>query len=271
MTNQTISEYIPEDQWPAVSVMLEGFGAQTLPPTSDLAGTTLILLGDEGSRTTYAFHSSDTLMWETSGSDGIDSSAATCTYKAIEARDGIFIVDFVTGEGQDARDITMIYDRNRGIATTGTSSFVPTRDGVRSVTRFVHSTTPETSTADKHERSAGLVGKRIYYRYSDTEAYEHIYLSPGTYTWHCIRGGERGLADTDKCMAFEVAEDLYIFFWTEKVMTVEAVLLLDLREQRSIGRMFGWDAPTDKPVVLPFNSRLTVLNTTEYPTDHQKS
>ena len=71
-------------------------------------------------------------------------------------------------------------------------------------------------------------------------------------------------------MTWDVAEDLYIFFWTEKVMTVEAVLLVDLREQRSIGRMFGWDDPAAEPVILPFNSRLSVLNTTHYPQDTHK-
>lgn len=138
----------------------------------------------------------------------------------------------------------------------------------RSTTEFIHSNTGGSNAV--HRRSSGLAGQRIFYRYSDVETYEHIYLNPGTFTWHCIRGGEAGLADTDRCMTFDVADDLYLFFWTEKVMTVEAVLLVDLREQRSIGRMFGWDDPADEPVILPFNSRLSVLNTTKYPQDHHK-
>ncbi|VVQ35487.1 hypothetical protein PS943_04370 [Pseudomonas fluorescens] len=103
-----------------------------------------------------------------------------------------------------------------------------------------------------------MVGKRIFYRYSDIETYEHIYLNLGSFTWHCLRGGEVGLADTDRCMTWKVAENLYIFFWTEKVMNVKAVLLIDLQE-RSIGRMFGWDDTLKSTLVLPFNSRLSVM------------
>jgi hypothetical protein len=53
-------------------------------------------------------------------------------------------------------------------------------------------------------------------------------------------------------------------------MAVEAVLLVDLREQRSIGRMFCWDHKLDEPIVIPFNSRLSVLNDTTYPHDFNK-
>ena len=44
-------------------------------------------------------------------------------------------------------------------------------------------------------------------------------------------------------------------------MCVEAVLLVDLHKQRSIGRMVGWDDPANKPVIHHLNSRLSVLNT----------
>ena len=47
---------------------------------------------------------------------------------------------------------------------------------------------------------------------------------------------------------------------------VEAVLLVDLRHMRSLGRMFGWDPVPDELVHLPFSSRATLLNETTYPT-----
>lgn len=266
MSSTEIQDYIPEDQWPPVSTMLDGFGDQTLPASPALAGTTLRLPADDGSTAEYVFNDEAALDWATSGSDG--DRSGTATYKAIEARPGIFIIDFVRGENLDAENVTIILDRNTGAVTTGVSRFVIQDGKTRSTTEFSHSNTDGSTTV--HQRSSGLVGKRIYYRYSDVETYEHIYLNPGTFTWNCIRGGEAGLADTDRCMTWDVAEDLYIFFWTEKVMTVEAVLLVDLREQRSIGRMFGWDDPAAEPVILPFNSRLSVLNSTEYPQDNRK-
>lgn len=267
MTTAEFQDYIPEDQWPPVSTMLDGFGDQTLPASPALSGTTLRLPAEDGSTAKYTFNDAFSLTWTIVENDG-ERSIRTAAYKAIEARPGIFIIDFVWGKGFDAENVTIVLDRNTGAVTTAVSSFV-VRDGkTRSTTEFSYANTFG-STA-QHQRSSGLVGKRIFYRYSDIETYEHIYLNPGTFTWNCIRGGEAGLADTDRCMTWDVAEDLFIFFWTEKVMTVEAVLLVDLREQRSIGRMFGWDDPAAEPVILPFNSRLSVLNTTEYPQDTHK-
>ena len=250
MTSTDIQDYIPEDQWPPVSAMLDGFGDQTLPASPALAGTTLSIPTHGGTAVEHVFKDPATVAWD----------GGSAAYKAIEARPGIFIIDFVRGEGVDGENVTIVWDRNTGAVTTGISRFVTVDGRIRSTTDFNAA----------HERSSGLVGRRIFYRYSDVESYEHIYLNPGTFTWNCVRGGEAGLADTDRCMMWDVAEDLYIFFWTEKVMTVEAVLLIDLREQRSIGRMFGWDDPAGEPVILPFNSRLSVLNTTEYPQDTHK-
>lgn len=260
-----IQDYIPEDQWPPVSAMLEGFGDQTLPASPALAGTTLSLQAD-GASSEYRFDDESSLTW--TDARGEDRKSGAARYKAIEARPGIFIVDFLRGEGLSEENVTIILDHNTGATTTGVSRFVVVDGRTRSTTEFSQFNTERSSV--RHERSSGLVGKRIYYRYSDVETYEHIYLNPGTFTWNCVRGAEAGLADTDRCMTWEVAEDLFVFFWTEKVMCVEAVLLVDLREQRSIGRMFGWDDPAAEPVVIPFNSRLSVLNTTEYPEDNHK-
>ena len=266
MTATDIQDFVPENGWPSVSTMLDGFENQPLPASAALTGKVLQLPGDGAQPTAYTFHDAHSLTW--SGAEGGRDQAGAARYKAIEARPGIFIIDFVTGEDHRAENVTIIFDSNTGAATTAVSSFINEGRKVRSTTKFSQGNVAES--AALHTRSTALVGKRIYYRYSDVETYEHIYLNAGTFTWHCLRGGEAGLADTDRCMTFDVGDGLYLFFWTEKVMTVEAVLLIDLQEQRSIGRMFGWDEPAAEPVILPFNSRLTVLNTTEYPRDNHK-
>lgn len=265
--DDSFQDYVPLDEWPSVSTMLDGFGDQTLPASSALAGTSVTLLGEDGRSLTIAFRDESSLTW-TIGT-AADKQSTKITYKAVEARPGIFIIDFVHGTGRQMRDVTVVLNQNSGAATVAVSALHEKDDAVKGSTAFTHARVEGTEAAF-HQRSAGLVGKRIYYRYSDVEAYEHIYLTPGTFVWHCLRGGEQGLADVDRTLAFEVAEDLYLFFWTERVMTVESVLLVDLQQQRSIGRMFGWDDTTDEPLVLPFDSRLTVLNTTEYPQDHHK-
>ncbi|MGJ7546979.1 MoaF C-terminal domain-containing protein [Pseudomonas alloputida] len=245
-----------------MSVMLDGFGQQTLPASAALVGTTLEAVDSEGGPADYIFNDQSSLTW-TSG-----ALTGTATYKAIEARPGIFIIDFVRGAGLTAQNVTVVLDQNTGAVTTGVSRLVEVDGKVRGTTDFSYANVNDGGI--KHARTDELVGKRIFYRYSDIETYEHIYLNLGTFTWHCLRGGEVGLADTDHCKTWKVAEDLYIFFWTEKVMTVEAVLLVDLKEERSIGRMFGWDDKLNTELVLPFNSRLSVLNTTVYPEDLSK-
>lgn len=255
-------DFVPETEWPSVSVMLDGFGQQTLLSSEALAGTSLRVQDDQGTTTEYMFRDMASLEWTAGTLRGAGN------YKAIEARPGIFIIDFVRGEGVTAENVTIVFDRNNGAVTTGISRFVELNGRTRATTEFSHANLAGSGAT--HERSDGLVGKRIFYRYSDIETYEHIYLNLGTFTWHCLRGGEMGLADTDRCTTWKVADDLYIFFWTEKVMTVEAVLLVDLKEERSIGRMFGWDDTLGTTLVLPFNSRLSVLNTTTYPEDHSK-
>ncbi|MEO3941433.1 MoaF C-terminal domain-containing protein [Paenarthrobacter nicotinovorans] len=283
MTTTEVQDYVPEEEWPPVSTMLDGFGDQTLPASPALASTKIALEAADGTTIEYSLLTASQLTW-TEG-----TASGTADYKAIEARPGIFIIDFVRGQGHlggdgsaqggdggaqgggqdtNAENVTIILDRSTDAVTTAVSRFVTVDGEVRGTTDFTHSNAGGQPTV--HQRSSELVGKRIFYRYSDVESYEHIYLNQGTFTWHCVRGGEAGLADTDRCMTWAVTDDLYIFFWTEQVMTVEAVLLIDLREQRSIGRMFGWDNPSAQPVSLPFNSRLSVLNSTAYPQDTHK-
>ncbi|NKX53118.1 MoaF C-terminal domain-containing protein [Arthrobacter mobilis] len=264
---EQFQDFVPVDEWPTVATMLEGFGDQTLPASTALAGTTVSLHAEDGREFRFVFHDGSSLAWTTAGT-GADQEV-DASYKAIEARNGIFIIDIIHGENRAMQHTTIVFNRNTGVATIAVSRFVDEDGRTRAATEFIHAKT-ESAAGGLHQRSSGLVGKRIYYRYSDVESYEHIYLNPGTFVWHCIRGGEKGLADVERSMVFDIDQDLFLFFWTEKVMTVEAVLLVDLREQRSIGRMFGWDDSTDAPVVLPFNSRLSVLNTTGYPQDHNK-
>ncbi|WP_079227398.1 MoaF C-terminal domain-containing protein [Pseudomonas putida] len=261
MALASTQDFVPEAEWPSVSVMLDGFGKQTLPASAALVGT---ILQDASSE--YVFKDQDLLTW--SAGKGEQHQAGSANYKAIEARPGIFIIDFVRGESLAAENVTIILDQNTGSVTTGISRFVEVEGKIRATTDFTYANVNGEGT--KHERTDELVGKRIFYRYSDIETYEHIYLNLGTFTWHCLRGGEVGLADTDQCKTWKVAEGLYIFFWTEKIMTVEAVLLVDLKEERSIGRMFGWDDTLNSTLVLPFNSRLSVMNTTHYPEDLSK-
>ena len=183
---------------------------------------------------------------------------------AIQARPDIYLVDFVSGRETQPANVTITLDLPLGRATVATSTLFDRGGETRARTEFAHATIGDDA-PEPHPTSSGLVGKRIYYRYSERDHYEHIYLNNGTFTWHCIHGAEQGLADTEQTRTWEVAEDLFLFFWTEAIMPVEAVLLIDLQHMRSIGRMFGWDPTPNQLVHLPFSSEATLLNTTTYP------
>jgi hypothetical protein len=260
-------DYIPEIDWPDVSVMLDGFGQPSLPATGHLAGMTLDIDYDDGSTIRHTFHSTTRLTLKvTAGRPA--GREGTYTYRAVEAREGIFFIDVLTGEGVDARDISMVLNLHDGQVTTADSRIVASGAGDgRTTTEFLNGRVAGSGAIASRRRTDALVGKRIYYRYSPTERYEHIYLNKGTFMWHCIQGGEKGLADVDEARTYELGEELFIFFWTEGVMPVESFLIIDLAQQRSIGRMFCWQNSTSEVVHVPFDSKFTVLNDTTYPND----
>jgi hypothetical protein len=249
--------YVPVEQWPNLKAMVQSFGERALPPTDALAGRSVTLRLDDGRVIEYEFVDGTSLRVEGDESD---------RYVAIEARPDIYLVDVLHGDGDAAENTTIVLDLEQRRAMIATSTLFD-RDGeTRCRTAFAHATVDD-ATAEPMPESTGLVGKRMYYRYGERDHYEHVYLNAGTFTWHCVRGAEQGLADTEQTRTWAVADDLFLFFWTEAVMPVEAVLLIDLREMRSIGRMFGWDPVPDELVHLPFSSEATLLNETVYPED----
>jgi MoaF C-terminal domain/MoaF N-terminal domain len=257
MSSDSVHEqgYVPVEAWPNLTAMVESFGDPALPRTDALAGREITLQFDDGRSVAYEFIDLGSVRRH---------GGRVEAYTAIEARPGIYLVDVLGGEGRAAENVTIALDLESGRATVATSTLFDREGETRARTDFAHASVGD-AVAAPHPPSTGLVGKRIHYRYSERDHYEHIYLNSGTFTWHCIRGAEQGLADTEQTRTWEVAEDLFLFYWTEAVMPVEAVLLVDLRHMRSLGRMFGWDPAPDELVHLPFSSRATLLNETTYP------
>lgn len=260
---QSSENHIPIDEWPDVAKMLEGFGDPSLPASSVLSGETLLVDFQDGTSRSFTFVSPNELTLR--GGLSPDLEASRHPYRAVQVREGILYVDVLAGTGPHAHNISLVYSQNDGVITLADSHMHNELGTIRTKTDFFHGRVRGMGAVVTRERTDELVGLRIYYRYSPDEHYEHIYLSPGTFIWHCVRGGERGLADADQTMAFKLAEDLVIFYWKETVMPVESFLVVDLKNQRSIGRMFCWDAPSMDLVHLPFDSEFTLLNRTTYP------
>ncbi|TFD11687.1 hypothetical protein E3T35_09165 [Cryobacterium sp. TMT1-2-2] len=245
--------------------MLEGFGQPDLPGSTALEGPAIAIRFENGWTITHQFDKGN-VTWTITEGDRTGASG-THEYRAVEVRPNIFLVDFVKGEGAQSSDISMVIDRSDGKVTIADSSFVDRNGAMRMRTEVINGRITGMGEIEPRKRSSELVGKRIYYRYSPTEHYEHIYLNAGTFVWHCVKGGEAGLADADPVQVFELGDGIVILHWSETVMPVESILTVDLTNKRSIGRMFCWDGPTLAPVHLPFDSKFTILEDTSYPED----
>ncbi|KZE94864.1 hypothetical protein AVP42_00791 [Agromyces sp. NDB4Y10] len=258
-------DFVPTDEWPDVTAMLEGFGEPSIGATDALEGSTFDIRFDNGWTIAHRFEDG-AVTWTIIEGDGTGMTGSH-PYRAVEARPGLYFIDFIKGEGAHASDVSIVLDRNDGRVTVADSSFVDRQGSVRMQTAVLTGRVVGTGEIEPPRRSSALVGKRIYYRYSPTEHYEHIYLNNGTFVWHCIRGAEQGLADVDAATVYQLGDGIVMLHWSESVMPVESFLVVDLVAERSIGRMFCWDGPTLAPVHLPFDSRFTVLNETAHPTD----
>jgi len=131
---------------------------------------------------------------------------------------------------------------------------------------FLSGIVDQTFTADtpRHLATSDLVGKRVEYAYSPTERYEHIYLNENFYTWQCLSGAEKGLADTDRCHYYKLADDLYFFVWREKIVPTLGAAVIDFDLMRSAGKIFGYQGGDfAKTTNFTIGAHARLLNVTE--------
>jgi hypothetical protein len=272
---------MPDDSLRFIQVgeLVKRISEGTLPRDDGLAGCELALSAADGSVTRLAFSGAGALAWEVSGGahDG-ERGEETCLIT--RPREEIAVVDYVTS-ARRATAVTIVLDLARGAATTVTGTLPAADEAARSAfdlaTRGDELTLvatdidpsfidrPWTAGEHPHVPSDELVGKRVQYVYSQTEAYEHIYLNENLYTWQCLRGSEQGLADTDRCHYRRIADELYLFVWREKVIPTLGVVLVDWARKRSNGKLFGYEGSDFGALsTTPIASVATLLNITAH-------
>lgn len=237
-------------RWIAVGELGEAFGSgaqtHTLAPSTRLAEKRMTLRFEDGSAVDYHFQSAAEL---TRGRGKVES------YHATEIRLGILFVDFIDSDRR-ASTISLVLDLDRGICTaieaklpTETEAKLPLIERVGRgeeltcvTAKFLSGAidAPFGHATDRHTDTRDLIGKRIEYTYSRSERYEHVYLNERLYTWHCLAGSEQGLADTDRCRYLRVADRLYLFAWREKIVPTLGVVLVDLEQMKTTGKIFGY-------------------------------
>jgi hypothetical protein len=262
-----------------VGELVKGISEGTLPHDDGLAGRRLTLATEDGGVTTLAFAAGGALAWEVRGGPD-DGARGEESCRITRPREQIAVVDYVASTRR-ATSVTMVLDLAAGAATTVTGT-LPTEaqaacgaftlasrgDELTLVEAAIvpgYIDRPWVSGAHPHGPTDALVGKRVQYVYSETEAYEHIYLNEQLYTWQCLRGSEKGLADTDRCHYRRITDELYLFVWREKVIPTLGIVLVDWRAKRSNGKLFGYECDDFGALsTTAISSQATLLNVTTY-------
>ena len=257
-----------------------GFSENVLPPSSDFVGKEIKLYLENGWIINYLFLDRDTVKWEILEGEG-KGDKNVCMYTATKARENIYLVDFVDNNNGTTKSVSIVIDTEKGIALVVVGQ-MPTKEeasipfwkkaqekkmitGVAAEFIPAIVNKPFTKNTERFERTRDLIGKRVQFTYSSKDAYEHIYLNDHFYTWHCLAGNERGLADTDYANYFKIADKLYLFVWQEKIIPTLGVVIEDFSAKRSYGKLFGYAGfDFSKVINIPVGSFATELYNTTY-------
>ena len=259
---------------------LEDWGTEMdenkLPPSEGLAGKQLeFLFQDAGQTTKCTFLDRESLLWETGHGQAVKRA-----YEAIAVSPEIYFID-IAAAGDINVSTSMVIDISTRKAMVITATLPLDRrirddfkersgqgldlSGIE--VRFQHALINPSSPDEPvpvHERTSDLVGKRVQYTYSRNRVYEHIYLNDHFYTWHCLEGVEKGLADTEYCDYFKIAPDIYLFSWREKIMPTFGLVVINLKDMRSNGKTFGLDIGSGNYLNFSMGALAEFLNETKY-------
>lgn len=269
----TLQNWQSPEELPLLAVGISQQTQYRAPFVDDFAGRTIHLVDAYGREIGYDFQDAHSV----SRSD--DAGTVAATYDATRVRQGIYLIDVIlpgvpglpgvdlasAAEGLPANE-TWALNATTGCVTT-TTSFVYTRSSGDKWTKSVdlHWWVADGPRRGQHPRSSGMVGKRVMWQYSDTDRYDHVYLNDSNFAWQCISGVEQGLTELDRTRAYDVADDLYFFGWSEHVQPIEPMLFVDMADMMTYGRMFGWEERTGEILHHQFGARGVLLNTTSYP------
>jgi hypothetical protein len=244
-------------EWIPVGSLGDAFAPENncLPPVGDLAGKEMTLHFENGSVIRHRFMTYDQMSWEVlNGGAGPTSDHES--YVATKPRAGVYFVDFAK-RSERATTVSLIIDVENAvfIAVIGqlpdqaaaSLSLLERIERKLELTgvgcTFLRGTIDREfgDSAQLPQTTRDLIGKRVEYRYSKHENYEHIYLNDNFYSWHCLEGSEYGLCDTDRCHYYKIRDDLYLFVWREKVVPTLGVICVDLRSMKTTGKIFGYE------------------------------
>ncbi|MEF2978619.1 molybdenum cofactor biosynthesis F family protein [Subtercola sp. YIM 133946] len=258
--------------WLPLEGLAPGFDANKARPSRDLAGRTLTTVDARGTRVEHRFDAdTDTVSWSYRPGEGdpIAESVGLDPYEAFEVDEGLYFAQF-HHRHQPNEAVSLVLDLREGRVLTVISTI---GDDVPGQTRVQHHFVAgqldgRLPTGQAPAPTTDLLGRRVFWQYSPEHAYEHVYLSSQLYTWQCLAGPERGLADTDVNTVYRIRPGIYVFAWREKVIPCASVTIADHRTAsaiRSHGVLFGLDESGTVPTHFTFGAHGRLISQTVHP------
>ncbi|WP_018682941.1 molybdenum cofactor biosynthesis F family protein [Actinokineospora enzanensis] len=245
--------------WLPLDGLAPGFDANKAPTVGDLHGREVVLEGPDGPLLTARF-AGNRVEWD-GGSDACETFLVD---------DDLYYTQFHP-ESRPNQALSLFLDLRNGRALLVTT--IIGEDGTPRVTqRFEPATLRDADVfGDAPAPSRALIGRRAMWVYSEQHAYEHVYLSPHWYTWQCLAGPEKGLADTDENSVWQLRPGIYVFTWREKVIHCASVTVADHRDihrLRSHGVLFGLNESGDGSTHFTFGAHGRLLSNTVHPEEY---
>lgn len=245
-------------EWIPVGALGDAFLPENnaLPAITDLNGRTISLHFENGWVVEHTFIDEKRLSWQITKGEA-DALQGNEHYVATRPRQDIYFIDFIKS-GERASSVSLVLDFARGVflavlgqlpeAGESLTPFLTRIAQGKELTAvkadFLRGSidAPVTASDALPQSTLELVGKRVEYRYSPYELYEHIYLNDRYYAWHCIEGSEKNLGDTDACHYYKIADELYLFAWREKIVPTLGVIMIDLAALKTTGKILGYES-----------------------------
>jgi hypothetical protein len=246
--------------WPPLDGLAPGFDGNKAVRSSSVAGREIVVTNSYGSRVSHRFDATAVdWSYQPGPGDAHPVASGRSDYEAFDVAEGLVYTQFHHREDVPNTAVSLVLDlaRGRSLAIVSTIGD-PTEGRTRVHHNFLlgHIEGLKTSGPEPAPTTA-LLGRRVLWTYSDEHSYEHIYLGPSSYTWHCLAGPAAGLADTDECTTFQIRPGIYVFASREKVIPCASVAVADHRDStslRSYGAVFGLDETGGLPTHFTFGA-----------------
>jgi MoaF C-terminal domain/MoaF N-terminal domain len=237
-----------------------GFDGNKVIGSSSLAGREIVWTNSRGSRVSHRFDTT-TVEWsyEPAVGDPHPVAGGRDEYEAFDVAEGLVYAQFHHRDDVPNTAVSLVLDVENGRSLAIVSTIEDPAEGrtrVQHTFMLGHIEGLEARGAEP-ARTTALLGRRVLWTYSDEHSYEHVYLGPHWYTWHCLSGPEAGLADTNECTTYQIRPGIYVFAGRDKVIPCASVTIADHRDitsLRSYGAFFGLDETGELPTHFTFGA-----------------